>query len=61
MLLFHLARAVDLDLEDDVAAGRRRGLRRAVVVAEEVRPLEESARVDVRFKLGARHEVVSVG
>ena len=35
--------AVDLDLEHDVGARRRLGRRRAVVVAEELGPLEEAA------------------
>src|ERR671913_149522 len=46
-----LAGAVDLDLEhDDVGARAGLGRRRAVVVAQEVGPLEEAAGGDARFE-----------
>ena len=47
--------AVDLDLQHDVGARRRLGRRRAVVVAEELGPLEEPAGGDALLeRLGGR-------
>ena len=47
----HLLGAVDLDLEHDVARRRAAsGVGRAVVVAEELGPLEEAAVVDALFE-----------
>ena len=57
----YLAGAIDLNFEHDVHAGGRLRLRGAVVVTEEVRPLEEATRIDVRLELCPGHKMVCIG
>src|SRR5262249_19225874 len=56
----HLLSAVDLDLEDDIGAGRGGGRGGAVVAAEEVGPLEEAASSDALLEGVAAGEDVGV-
>jgi len=57
----HLARPLEVDLEDHVLAGRGVGKWRAVQVAEELRPLQESAAGDLLLETPAIDECVRVG
>ncbi len=57
----HLARPLEVDLEDHVLPGRGVGEWRAVEVAEELRPLQESAGGDPLLETSAIDEGVRVG
>ncbi len=56
-----LARALQVDLEDDVAPGGRVGDRRPVQVPDELRPLEETAGMSVRQERLTIDEDIGVG
>jgi hypothetical protein len=53
-----LLRAVQLDLEDDIGTRRRFRRGRAVVVAEELGPLQEATCGDARLERGTIDEDV---
>ena len=60
MPLFYLAGSLEVDLEDDVLAGRGVGQRCAVEMAEELRPFEKPVSGDLLLELGSIDEGVRV-
>ena len=61
MLTFHLLRAINFDLEHDVGSARWFGRWRAVEVADELGPFQETTVIDTSLKFLSRDESIRIG